>query len=80
MITNYINFRIFLISFAIGLFFVYIFGPEKKEIFIYPSPENINKILYKDTAGTCFTYEQHEVPCPKNKTLIHSIPLQHPQA
>jgi len=76
MILEYISFPIFMVSFAIGLFFVYIYGPEMKTIFIYPSPENINKVIFKDKADNCFSFQPTEVECPKDKTLIHSVPIQ----
>jgi hypothetical protein len=76
MILNYISFPVFLISFAIGLFFVYILGPEMKVIYIYPSPETINKVLFKDKADNCFYFEQQEVKCPKNESEIATIPMQ----
>jgi hypothetical protein len=76
MILEYISFPIFMVSFAIGLFFVYIYGPEMKTIFIYPSPENINKVIFKDKADNCFTFEAHEITCPKNESLISKIPVQ----
>ena len=76
MITNYISFRYFFISFAIGLFFVYIYGPETKTINIYPSPENVNKILFKDKADNCFYYDQEETDCPSDPSEISEIPIQ----
>lgn len=76
MIFNYISLPIFLISFAIGLFFVYTLGPDIKTIYIYPSPENIDKMLYKDKADNCFTFEEEVVDCPKNASLITEIPIQ----
>jgi len=76
MIFDYISFPIFIISFAIGLFFVYILGPEKKIIYIYPSPENINKILFKDKANNCFSFKEQEVQCPQDEGLISQIPIQ----
>jgi hypothetical protein len=76
MIFNYISFPTFLISFAIGLFFTYILGPEIKTIFIYPSPENVDKILFKDKADNCFYFDQNEVKCPSNTSLISKIPIQ----
>lgn len=76
MILNYISIPTFLISFAIGLFFVYILGPETKTIYIYPSPENVDKVLFKDKADNCFYFEQEIVECPKNENIISKIPIQ----
>jgi hypothetical protein len=76
MILNYISLHVFIISFAIGLFFIYILGPEMKTIYIYPSPENIDKILFKDKANNCFHFEEQIVDCPKDKSLISTIPIQ----
>jgi hypothetical protein len=76
MLLNYISFPIFFISFAIGLFFVYILGPETKTIYIYPSPENVEKILFKDKANNCFHFVEEIVECPKDKNDISYIPIQ----
>jgi hypothetical protein len=76
MLLNYISIPVFLVSFAIGLFFVYILGPEIKTIFIYPSPENVDKILFKDKAENCFSFEEEIVQCPKDESLISKIPIQ----
>ncbi len=76
MFYNFINLYVFLISFAIGIFFVYIYGPEMKEIIIYPNPENIDKLVFKDKADNCFRYEEILVECPKNSSLITEIPVQ----
>ncbi len=76
MIINYISIPVFLISFAIGLFFVYVLGPEMKTVFIYPSPENINKVLFKDKADNCFSFREEIVNCPKDTSLISKIPMQ----
>ena len=73
---NYISFPIFFVSLAIGLFFVYILGPSKKTIYIYPSPENINKILFKDKADNCFELKQQQVKCPSDETLLAKVPIQ----
>jgi len=76
MILEYISFPIFIISFAIGLFFVYIYGPEMKTIYIYPSPENIDKVIFKDKADSCFSFQANEVDCPKDESILSKIPLQ----
>jgi len=76
MLLNYISLPIFLISFAIGLLFIYLMGPEMKTIYIYPSPENVDKVLFKDKAENCFYFEEENVECPKDEKLISKIPIQ----
>ena len=76
MLLNYISLPVFLISFAVGIFFVYILGPELRTIFIYPSPENVDKVLFKDNADNCFTFNPIEVDCPSDISLIHAPPIQ----
>ena len=76
MFFKYISFPVFLISFCIGLFFVYALGPKNKKIYVYPSPENIDKILFKDKADNCFYFKEETIECPKKDALITSIPIQ----
>jgi len=76
MLLNYISLPIFLVSFAIGLLFVYLMGPEMKSIYIYPTPENVDKILFKDKADNCFYFEDENVECPKDTKMISKIPIQ----
>ena len=76
MLLNYISIPIFLVSFAIGLFFIYVLGPKMKKILIYPSPENVDKVLFKDNADNCFYFKQVEVKCPSDESKIFSIPIQ----
>ena len=76
MLLHYISLPIFLISFAIGIFFIYILGPEMKTIYIYPTPENVNKVLFKDKADNCFYFEEENIECPKDNSLISHIPIQ----
>ena len=45
---KFINGSVFIISLAIGLFMCYITAPPPDIIVVYPTPENINQIQYKD--------------------------------
>lgn len=76
MLLDYISLPIFLISFAIGLFFIYVMGPEMKTIYIYPTPENVEKVLFKDKANNCFYFDEKTVNCPKDESKISNIPIQ----
>lgn len=73
---KYIDFRVFFISLIFGLFAVYITAPDKRKIYVYPTPENIDVLQYKDKSDTCFSLSKKEVSCPKNQSEITKIPLQ----
>jgi hypothetical protein len=76
MLFKYISLPVFIISFAIGLLFVYILGPEQKKIYIFPTPENVEKLLFKDKANNCFHFEEETVDCPSDPSKISDIPMQ----
>ena len=62
-IQKYVNFKIFLASFIVGLIFIYFWGNEKKTVEVLPTPENINKYIFKDAADNCYLYTATETPC-----------------
>lgn len=66
----------FIISLAIGLFFVYITAPPPNVIVVYPTPHNYNKYQYMDNAKNCFIIQQNEIPCPDNENNIMTVPIQ----
>ena len=73
---KFINVKLFLLSLFLGLFAVYIFMPDMKTIRVYPTPENVSLLQYKDSTDTCFSMKQTEVSCPTNESEITKIPLQ----
>lgn len=75
-VFKYINFMVFLASLTFGLFAVYMTAPDSRKIYVYPTPENINIIQYKDKTDTCFSFKQNEVKCPNNESEITKIPAQ----
>ena len=76
MFLKYINVPVFVISFAFGMFAVYVTMPDTKKIMVYPSPDNIDSIQYKDKAENCFQFKQTSISCPTNKNDIYKIPAQ----
>ena len=70
-----VNITAFLVSFFIGLIFIYFFD-DKKNINVYPTLHNCKKIEYKDKADNCFEYSFDEVTCPSDKKEINTIPIQ----
>jgi hypothetical protein len=50
-----------------------VYGAEIKTVYIYPTPENIQNVLYKDSANNCFAYKAKEVTCTGDSK---SIPIQ----
>jgi hypothetical protein len=75
-ITRYIDFSAFLISFAVGMFFVYTTFDDRRKIVVYPTPENVEHVLYRDQTNQCFAFHQKEVTCPSNSAQISKIPVQ----
>lgn len=74
-LLKYINIPVFIISLALGLFFVYVYQADKRVIYVYPKPDNVDYIQYKDASGTCFNIKQSEIKCPADKD-ISKIPAQ----
>ena len=76
MLLKYINIPVFIASLAIGIFLVYVYVPEERTIFVYPTPENTGLVQYRDIAGNCFHFKQEEVECPSDSSKISKIPAQ----
>lgn len=74
-VLKYINLPVFIISLAIGIFFVYIYQSDKRVIYVYPKPDNVDHIQYRDSAGTCFNVKQDNIKCPADGE-ISKIPAQ----
>jgi|TARA_X000000950_G_scaffold288250_1_gene404115 hypothetical protein len=50
--------------------------PDTRIIRVYPNPDNVALLQYKDQTDTCFSLKQTEVECPKNEGDIAKIPAQ----
>ena len=75
-IFKFFNFKYLILGIFFGMLALHYSDNEKRVIHVYPTPENINIIQYKDGADNCFTYENIIVDCPTDPDEIHSIPVQ----
>jgi hypothetical protein len=75
--SDYIDPLAFFIALFIGLFFTYIYSPQKKIIIKWPTPENAGKLVYKDYSELCYKYNAKEIACPDDKSLIKNNSIQY---
>jgi hypothetical protein len=73
---KYINIPVFIISLVLGMIAVYMTVPDTRMVYVYPTPENIEMLQYRDKTDTCFSFVQKEVKCPKDPNEISKIPVQ----
>jgi|TARA_X000000368_G_C22391241_1_gene433371 hypothetical protein len=73
---KFLNIPLFLISLGLGLFVAYITLPPTQVIYVYPNPDNENKISFKDKADNCFHFTSKEVKCPDDVSKIRSYNIQ----
>ena len=74
MYFYFINIYVFMISLSLGLLYMYFNKNEKKIVYVYPTPENTDKIQYQDFADNCFEFESQKVNCDSN---VKEIPIQY---
>lgn len=60
---EFIDWKYFIFSLALGLLYIYIVEPPMKSIYVFPTPDNVDKIQYVDHTDTCFDFQAHEVAC-----------------
>lgn len=73
---KFINIKIFVISFILGIIFINYVPYENSLIYVYPTPDNIKKVEYKDKTNTCYEYIEELINCPSEKKNIKKIPTQ----
>ncbi len=69
-IFKYISLPVFLASFFFGLFFMMLYGVEEDPVYLYPSPDNIYDIVYKDKAESCYVYRPIMTKCTSESKTI----------
>lgn len=70
---SFINFKLFLISFSIGLLYIYLTDDYKQTIIVYPTPVNKDKQIFVDKGDNCFKYNLAEINCDENENNYISV-------
>ena len=73
---KYVNIYVFIVSFSVGMFVVYTTMNDQRKIYVYPTPENVDLILYRDKTNTCFGFKEKEVECPTDPSKITKVVAQ----
>lgn len=75
MLVKNLNPFVFIVSFAVGLFIVYIFAPAPTVVIKFPSPSNAGKVVYRDKSDNCYVFKAESSECPADKSKIKEQPL-----
>lgn len=75
-IFKFFNFKFLLLGIIFGFFALKYSDNEKRVVRVWPTPENIDVIQYKDSADNCFNFENIAIDCPSDPDQINSIPIQ----
>lgn len=66
----------FFLSFAFGLLCVYILTPPPKVVMKFPSPYNVDHVVYRsEDDDQCYKYKAEKSECPKDQTKIKPQPF-----
>jgi len=76
MITDHLSLKTFLTSLSLGLLLVYLWGADMQEVYVYPTPDNMMRVQYKDNADNCYVYAGKETTCPTDSSKIQPYPIQ----
>lgn len=76
MKSFHLNWPVFLLSFAVGILYIYMMHPAPKIVLKFPSPFNAGKVIYKDKAEECFVFDAEKVECPKDTSQVRKQPVQ----
>jgi len=72
---KYISIPTFIISFLIGMIYIYLSNPQTRDIVVYPTIDNKMKFQFIDKASNCFTFNQQEIKCPMMGE-VKNMPIQ----
>lgn len=65
----------FFVAFAIGMLVVYLTKPKPNIIVKFPSPQNVDNVVYKGEDDTCFKFIASKEQCPLDREKIKPQPV-----
>jgi hypothetical protein len=73
---KYISIKLFILSFLIGMLFIYLSSPSERSVVVYPTTDNKDIFQYKDMAYNCFSINPNVIKCPYLDNTVTVIPPQ----
>lgn len=61
-----LNWPVFVISFVVGILYIYLLSPAPKIVVKFPSPFNAGKVVYRDKSDECYVFDAVKVECTKD--------------
>jgi hypothetical protein len=68
-----INFKVFILSFLIGVLGIYLSTSTAKKVTVYPTNDNTHLFQFRDKVDNCFQLKQNVVKCSNDS---EEIPIQ----
>ena len=68
-----INLPAFIISFLLGILYVYFTSPPQQDIIVYPTDDNKHLFQFRDKISNCFQLKQNIIKCSND---VEEIPIQ----
>jgi hypothetical protein len=73
---KYLSIKTFVISFLVGMLFIFLSSPSQRSVVVYPTVDNQDMFQYKDMANNCFAFKPNTVKCPYLDNNVSVIPPQ----
>ncbi len=68
-----VSWRFFAAGFAIGLLGLWALTETVQRM---PTKTNVNRVLFRDSVGTCFRMDPVPVACPTHNAQLSRVPVQ----
>ncbi len=67
LMLELISWPAFIASFVVGIACVTLWGPAAKKVYVFPSPDNVDSLMFRDPANQCVVFHPTPSACPAAK-------------